>query len=1026
MVIRRMRKSRWGTGCLVVLLSCWASVAWAQPTLSMGGSSFPAGPDFATDTQGDAWDFSNALDLDPHPHGQLGWTGSAHVNRWGRSAFLNGGRFQATTDLTDLARVSVLFRGWNQVVNTGRTGAFPHMAVPTSRFGKLAIKMRYTNPAPANGIRAVWYQRVMGEANEVNSGGMIQFGESTNGWGLYVVDLQTRQWIRSDNTVQTAQLRSPFGDQYSAAAWESSALARGFEIRPQAASGFNVPIEVDWIRLTTRDGQSGAVATTVTYGNCSGTYVLRVTDGEGATGLLARGTSSGSGSFAFNYGVLAPGTYTASLTCGNGTSAAQGFTINTPPLVTVINPDVTGGADFATEVLGNPWDMADAADVPVLQGIVNASVVNEAGVPALQASGTNTGDPRVTLLNGGNGLINTGRYRRLTFTLTLDTPFGLDGGRGEGSLARVLWGSQTLADANSMTTTNDILMWSGRETYTIDLSSLTTANGGIETDCGVCPTIAWPSSSVRFLRLDPHEATTGVTFRLAQVKLAAADEVTLGQAFDVRYRVDDPDPGTSYAAQFYLDTDQDPTSGLVAMGNAANVTRGTDLTFPMTVSGVTPGAEYYVYVRVTETRAGGVTDARGAYAGGPLRVLGASSPVLTLANPTSGSSQSTPFTISGCAYDGASTSGINVDEIAAFAIAGPTVTGPQAGTMQVLGYGGGFGTRAFPTACPTASGAYANSGFSFSGIDALAAGGWTLRVLSRSTLTGQFTTREVPFTVVAPAGVPQGFSASSSGNTVTVVFSAPSGGPPVGSYLVEGATNPAFSPMLFSIPVLNPGTYAGTLGNGTYYFRIVSVSPTGARIAASGTRTVIVGPAPPAAPGPPTLWAPVTSNPVTLMWNPGAGGTPAGYTIVAGSTSGGSDLAVGPMGLATSITATAPVGMTVYARVIASNAGGSATSNEVQFRVAAPQAPAAPSLAAAQVSGNTVSLSWAMGTSGGSPTGYIVLARAPGSSSIIASLPVGGTTLAVPAPRGTYLVTVVATNGAGTSPESNQITVTVP
>lgn len=1026
MVINRGRGRWWQRGLLVALLTCSASAAWAQPTLSLGGSVFPAGPDFATDTQGDPWDFSNVLDIDPHPDTQAGWTASAQARRYGRGVFLNGGRFQATTDTTDLAKVSLLYRGWTDVVNTGRTGIFNHMAVPTASYGKLAIKMRYTNPAPSpNRVIASWYQRSMGEPNELNTAGMILFGEPTNGWALYIVDLKTRQWLASDGSVQTSPLRSPFGEAFAPSAWDASSLVRGFEFRPQALAGYTVPVEVDWVRLTARDGQPGAATLSVNYGNCSGSYILRIRDAENVPFTVARGTSSGSGAFSFNYGVLAPGAYTASLACANGTSASQAFTVNTPPLVTVIDPDIAGGADFATEVLGNPWDMADGGDVPLIQGVTNPGFVTDAGLPALQATGTDTGDPRITLLGGGAGLINTGRYRHLTFTLTLDTPFGLDGNRGDGSVARVLWGSQMLADANSMTNTNDMLVWPGRETYTIDLASLTTANRGIETDCGVCPTTPWLSNSVRFLRFDPHEARTGVTFRVAQVKLAAADEVMLGQSFAVRYRIDDPEAGSTYAAQFYVDGDRDPTSGMVLMGTASNVPRGTDLTFPMTVSGVTPGLEYYVYVRVTETRTGGFTDVRGAYATGPLRVLGASTPMLTIASPAPNSSQSTPFTITGCAYDAGSTAGINVDEVAAFAIAGPTVTGPQAGTMQVLGFGGGFGTRVFPTACPTASGAYANSGFSFSGIDALAAGGWTLRVMSRSTLSGQFTTHEVPFTVVAAAGVPQGFSASASGNTVTVAFSGPVGGPAVGSYLVEGATDPSFASMLFSIRVLNPGTYAGTLGNGTYYLRIVSVSPTGARIAATGPRTVIVGPPPPAAPGPPTLMAPVTSNPVTLTWAPASGGPPTGYTLVAGSSPGGSDLVVAPMGLATTITANAPVGTTVYARVIASNAGGSATSNEVQFRVSAPQAPGAAVLAPAAVNGTNVTLSWTPGPTGGTPSGYVVLARLPNSPTVIASLPVGGTGVTVPAAPGTYVVSVVATNGAGTGPESNQITVTV-
>jgi hypothetical protein len=1015
-----MKKS-WKTWLLTGLLSFGTSIALAQaPSMSLSGSVFPAGPDFATDTQGDPWDFSNIADVDPHPNGQSGWTTTAQAHRQGRSIFLNGGRFQATTDTTDQARVSVLFRGWTDVINHGRTGFFNHMAIPTARYGKLAVKMRYTNlPPPPNRVIASWYHAAMGEPGEVNRAGMILFGEPSNGWGLYIVDLQTRQWMAADGSGQMSTLQSPFGGG-TPAAWEAAALARGFEIRPQAVQGQNVPIEVDWMRLTVRDGQSGAAAFTVTYNNCDGSYALRISDAENVPFTVARGTSLRTGTFTFNYGVLAPGAYTATLTCANGESAAQSFTVNHPPVVTVIDPDITGGADFATDVLGNPWDMADAADVRRLEGVINSSFVTDAGLPALQATATSTGDPQVTLLDGG-GVVNTGRYRRLTYTLTLDTDFGLDGSQGHGSLARVFW-----SHGAAITLTNDILVWPGRESYTVDLATLSVANGGIETDCpgGCAATAPWASRAAHHVRFDPHESILGVRFRLAQVKLAAMDEVTQGQTFPVRYRFDDLDTSSTFDAEIYLDADLDPSSGLRLIGTVTGVRPGAEQTYALAPPADLPAPQvYYVYIRVIEKRAGAAFDSRGSYSSGPLHLLSASSqPVVTVSNPALNSSQSLPLTVNGCAYDAGSSAGIGVDQVNAAAVG---VTGPQAGFTLPLGLGsGGLGTLTFPVACPSASGAFANAGFTISGIDALSAGSWMLRILARSTLSGLFTTLEVPFTI-GGQGVPQGFTATASGNTVTISFSAPSGGPAVGSYLVEGAANSTFSPLLFSVPISRPGTYSGTIGNGTYHLRVVSLSPTGARIAATAGRMVVVGPPPPAPPGPPTLTGQTSSNPVTFNWAPGPGGAPASYTLVAGTTPGGSDLVVVPMGLGTSISGNAPPGTTIYVRVTASNASGSATSNELQFRVPVPGIPDAPILSSASASGNVVTLSWTPAPTGSAATSYVVRARLPGSSAIIASVPATGTTLSGPAPPGTYVLTVVAVNAAGVSPESNAITVTV-
>lgn len=1017
------------TGRAVVMSVAWlglvAGAAQAQPSISLSGSVFAAGPDFATDVHNDAWDFSNVDDLSPFPDEQLGWTTSAQARSGGRGVFLNNGRFQATTDTSAGNKVSLLFRGGAGLVNNGRTGAFDHMAIPTSRYGKLAVKMRLTNPGPPpNQLMAIWYHRTYGGSDEANQSGLVLWGNPRNGWALYILDLPTLQYVTTDGSLQSGQLASPLGG--TPRPWHLQSLARGFELRAQGTAGYSVPVEIDWVRLTARDG-AGAATMNINYANCTSTYTLRITDAEGVPFNVARGAASGSGSIAFNYGVLAPGAYQASLSCNNGTSSSQAFTINAPPQVTVIDPDESGGADFATDVLGNPWDMADPADVPALNDVVNPGLVNDAGQPALQGTGTSSGDPQVTLLNGGSALINTRRYRHLTFTLTLDTPFGLDGNLGQGSLTRVLWGSQSGMDASTMTATNDLLIWPGRNTYTVDLSTLTAANQGLETECPFCPTLPWLNHSVRFFRLDPHEATIGVTFRLAGVKLAALDEVAAGGTFNVRYGFNDADTGSTYTAQFFLDGDRDPSGGLVQVGTQNNVQRGAALTFPFNTNGVAPG-EYFVYVRIVENR-GGLQEVRGAYSGGKLRVYSASSslPRLTVSAPAAGASVPTPFTIRGCAYDEGNTSGINMDEVSVLAIAGPDVTGPQAGSTQVLGFGGSLGTRSFPTSCPSASGAFANSGFSFNGVYALSQGSWTLRVLARSTISGQFTVRDVPITVVTAAGAPSNFSASASGNTVTVSFGAPTSGPQVGGYIVEASQNSQFSPAAFQVFVPSPGTYSGAVASGTYYFRAVSLEPIGARIAPSPAVLVTVGPQPPSPPGPPTLsLAQAAANPVTLNWSPGAGGPPTNYTLYAGTSPGASNLAVAPMGGATSISATAPVGVTIYVRVVATNAGGAATSNEVSFTVAPPVVPGPPTLAPPSVSGSNVTLSWSPPTSGTAPTGYTLLARMPGSAAIVAALPVTGTSVTLPAPPGTYVVSVVAGNGAGTSAESNAVTVVVP
>ena len=87
-------------------------------------------------------------------------------------------------------------------------------------------------------------------------------------------------------------------------------------------------------------------------------------------------------------------------------------------------------------------------------------------------------------------------------------------------------------------------------------------------------------------------------------------------------------------------------------------------------------------------------------------------------------------------------------------------------------------------------------------------------------------------------------------------------------------------------------------------------------------------------------------------------------------------------------------------------------------------AQVAPQNLTSVVNGTTVTLSWT--ASPGAVTGYLVEASVVPSGPLVASLPVGGTTLVVPnVPPGVYFVRVRALNGAAQSAPSNEVTVSV-
>jgi hypothetical protein len=275
-----------------------------------------------------------------------------------------------------------------------------------------------------------------------------------------------------------------------------------------------------------------------------------------------------------------------------------------------------------------------------------------------------------------------------------------------------------------------------------------------------------------------------------------------------------------------------------------------------------------------------------------------------------------------------------------------------------------------------------------------------------------------------------------SGNTFTLSWDAPTEGPTITGWRIEATTNAAFAG--FGFQNVGPITSVqGTLASGTWYVRLVGASIYGSEGAKSDVLcfTLPGGAscgAPPQAdpPGAPVFPAPAISGLTAhLSWSAGPGGTPTSYTVHVGSSPSASDLAVFPMGAATTLSGQAAPG-TYYARVVAANSAGQAVSDEHVFTLGGgsgpPVPPGTPSMNAATVSGGNVTLSWNAPGSGGTASTYTVIARI--GAMVVATLPgQAGTTAFVPnAPPGTYLVTVVAVNSSGTSAESNQVVVSVP
>jgi len=187
-------------------------------------------------------------------------------------------------------------------------------------------------------------------------------------------------------------------------------------------------------------------------------------------------------------------------------------------------------------------------------------------------------------------------------------------------------------------------------------------------------------------------------------------------------------------------------------------------------------------------------------------------------------------------------------------------------------------------------------------------------------------------------GVPGTLTATASGSTVTLTWSAPTSGDPVVSYIIEAGSAAGLSDLAV-MPTGSAATTFSTGGvpNGTYYVRIKAQNATGTSAASNEAILGVGAAACTSAPDPPGgLTSTVTSRTITLSWNaPGAGCAPTSYVLQAGSTSGSSALANSNVGSATSFTATSIANGSYYIRVRAANAyGTSNASNEVVATVA--------------------------------------------------------------------------------------------
>jgi putative cell wall-binding protein len=547
-----------------VLLTLAVTAALVAPAPPAGagprvasGRVVPAAADYATEAFSDPWDYANAEDI--------------LLDAPGPSQFVTGQRVeggQLRFDADRGAHVSPLWVGFPEALPERRSG--PLHPVDASRYTAASVHAYASERTPA---ALLWFGC---RAFEDRCLGGRRFTLEA-GWHTYTFRLEN----------ELPGLSQP---------WSGQLPGMRFAVSPGAAASF----AVDWLRLhasgagTTVTGDGGTI-----FWDADSDPANNTPDRAG-WGPVGTGTS-----VTFPSDAYPPGTYRFYEQRG---AYSEPLVIAAPPLPVIDDPDFTGGEDYASAVLGDPWDFEGPGDAEALG---NVEAVSFTGGQLHATNGPpQRNDPFVRLRLGAGGL-DAARYHRLTVTMTYEGGFSLEDVPGGGTHGRLLWWRRDTGDA--FHNSREIVTWTDRATYSVDLATEPPAEVEAPEDGH---RVGWTGGTMTLLRWDPNEDPGARRWHLDEVRLAADDEAR--GAFDVRWHDNRPGDAGDVRVSLYYDTDRSGFDGTVI---AADLAQQPGLNSYRWQIGGLPGGRYWLYLVSSD---GASTSRR--YADGPLVVVPTDAP----------------------------------------------------------------------------------------------------------------------------------------------------------------------------------------------------------------------------------------------------------------------------------------------------------------------------------------------------------------------------------------------------------------
>ncbi len=619
----------------VCLVSIGSGSAAAQSLTIDGRASTtaPSGLDYATAVMGDPWDFEQQSDYayvwsdDNTPGSLLSTFQSVPTLANGLLTGTvrnpgNPGQFHAPF-------LSMIYPGFGSAAlnNVGKTGTvFP---IDAGQFITLSFRMRRNRATPAGEVLSVQWSDLAGTAG----GRILTFRGVAPGTAAQPANQTPDAQQATANQFHIYKVELDRGGQTYGRSWGDVLGGLRFSV-VGSNTMVGTAIDVDWVRLTKRgstvkrlawSGLGGGV--TLTASNAQTGDVIQIYPNSP---IGAPYTFPDNSNFDWDFGYLPGGTWTITARGAAQTRTAT-LTIDPAPVVTLLDPDASGGRDFATTMFADSWDMTNIDDIGrygrLLQ--IPAGAFTDRGLEATTRGGDyqsgNPPDPLVQFMDDWNEPegtefpINADVFHRLTFTLQYDHPeLVVSQALTErwGGVMRIIWGRRR---GLPETTVQDIVPIDGiPQTFSVDLHTLRDASG-LEGDPSQWT--LW-NGLMHTLRLRVTESEEPRSFRLSNVKLAADDEPNGNGFFLARWSTYDATfsrqiagvpNGNDATIALYWDTDKNPaTKTLIAQGIPANATM-----FGCDVTSLAPG-QYYIYMVVSD----GAGNLYGRYSSGPVRVAG--------------------------------------------------------------------------------------------------------------------------------------------------------------------------------------------------------------------------------------------------------------------------------------------------------------------------------------------------------------------------------------------------------------------